>query len=123
MTQIFPQLTGTVIPGRGLGKGLGAPTLNFDTKPEGLEFGVYIGVTTFEQKKYPSVAHWGPRPTVDLQDPILEVHLLDFSKDLYGEEVQFHFLKKIRDVLRFSSPQELKLQIARDVLEARAFFA
>lgn len=122
MIPIFSQLTGRVISGRGLGKGLGAPTLNFDSMPEGLDYGVYLGATVIEQKKYPSVAHWGPRPTFGLDEPVLEVHILDFSEDLYGKTVVFQFLKKIREVRFFATPQELQDQIAQDILEARVFF-
>lgn len=120
------ELIGRVVHGKKLGRELGAPTLNFDSKPEGFPFGVYIGETVLmrdEQKKYSSIAHWGPRPTFEEEEPILEVHLLDFSEDLYGEEVRFVFLKKLREVKSFESAEALKIQIQNDLEQTRAFFA
>lgn len=120
---------GRVVHGKAVGRTLGVPTLNFDAKPEGLECGVYVGFVRIlnlgsdEQKKYPSVANWGPQPTFKSEEPLLEVHVLDFSDELYGKEVSFEFLKKIRDIETFESPEALKVQIQKDLDEARAFFA
>ncbi len=120
---------GRVVHGKEVGRTLGVPTLNFEPKPEGVDFGVYVGFVrilvpnSVEQKKYPSVANWGPQPTFKSEEPLLEVHVLDFSDELYGKEVSFEFLKKIRDVRTFESPEALKGQIQKDLVEARAFFA
>lgn len=120
-------LIGHVVHGKGLGKRLGAPTVNFDAKPQILEHGVYVGVLRIvgddDQKKYSSVANWGTRPTFGENEPILEVHVLDFADELYGKEVSFEFLKKLREVRAFESPEALQLQIQNDIAEARAFFA
>lgn len=129
-------LKGRVEHGRAVGRTLGTPTLNFDAKPEGLDYGVYLGWTRLcveengdeggalgEQKKYSSIAHWGPRPTFDEIEPLLEVHVLDFSDELYGKEVSFEFLKKIREVQSFENPEALKGQIQKDIRMAREFFA
>lgn len=97
--------------------------------PHNLEYGVYFGNTLLaangsnEQKKYSSIAHWGPRPTFNETEPVLEVHLLDFSDELYGDEVSFEFLKKIREVKNFESPEVLKEQIQKDIRMAHEFFA
>ena len=119
-------LKGRVVHGKKLGRELGAPTLNFDSKPDSLPYGVYLGVTTIdglEQKKYSSIAHWGPRPTFDEKEALLEVHLLDVNEELYDQEIQFEFLKKIREVVSFESAEALKAQIEKDLEEARRFFA
>lgn len=118
-------LSGRVEHGKARGKKLGAPTLNFDSKPLGLEYGVYLGFTTFSgsEQRHSSIAHWGPRPTFKDDEPILEVHLLNFSEELYGQEVSFEFLKKIREIQSFESPEALKVQIQKDLAKARAFFA
>lgn len=119
---------GRVVHGKAVGRTLGVPTLNFDTKPEGLDFGVYVGIVRIvdldgcEQKKYSSIANWGPQPTFNGAEPLLEVHVLDFSDELYGKEVSFEFLKKIRDIQAFESSEALKVQIQKDLVEARAFF-
>ena len=52
----------------------------------------------------------------------LEVHLLNFSSDLYGQHVSVIFLKKLRDEKKFKSLDELKEQIKLDVIEAKLFF-
>ncbi|CAG0933334.1 partial riboflavin kinase, partial [Planctomycetaceae bacterium] len=66
-------------------------------------------------------ANIGVRPTVDKarQDPLLEVHVLDFSGDLYGHEVEVEFLFRLRDERKFDSLQALKEQLAQDVAEIR----
>ena len=70
------------------------------------------------------VANVGVRPTVD--DSIkanLEVHLLDFSGDLYGRDLEFEFLARMRDEQRFESLEALREQIGRDVAGARELLA
>lgn len=113
----------TVVHGAGRGKSLGAPTLNFDRNDFDLDFGVYLGALTFEQKKYSCIFHWGPRPTFHELEPVLEVHLLDQDMDLYGQEVSLEVLHFLREVRTFVSSEALQKQIQADLLEARAFFA
>ena len=69
------------------------------------------------------VANVGNRPTVDGTRKVLEVHLFDFAGDLYGRKVEVEFLMKIRDEKKFASFDELKQQIAADVVTARNYFA
>jgi riboflavin kinase/FMN adenylyltransferase len=71
----------------------------------------------------PGVANIGTRPTVDGSRCILEVHLLDFSREIYGAYVQVDFLHKIRKEQKFESLDALMAQINQDVAEAREFFA
>ena len=72
----------------------------------------------------PSVANLGIRPTiVGVPKLLLEVHVLDFSEDLYGQHVRVEFLHKIRDEMKFDSLDALKTQITKDVAVARSFFA
>ena len=72
----------------------------------------------------PAVANLGYRPTIagGLAVPILEVHLLDFSGNLYGRHVRVEFLYRIREERKFDSYEELRAQIERDEAQARAFF-
>ena len=65
----------------------------------------------------------GIRPTVDGRVPRLEVFILDYSGDLYRQEIQVSFLKKLRDERKFASLNELKKQILQDELLARDFFS
>jgi riboflavin kinase/FMN adenylyltransferase len=68
------------------------------------------------------VANVGTRPTVDGSHSLLEVHLFDFDRDIYGVHVQVSFLKKLRDEQRFESFDELQQQIRLDAEQARTFF-
>ncbi|WP_333891410.1 riboflavin kinase, partial [Atlantibacter subterraneus] len=70
----------------------------------------------------PGVANIGTRPTVQGMRQQLEVHLLDIAMDLYGRHIDVVLRKKIRNEQRFASLDELKAQIARDVVTAREFF-
>ena len=63
------------------------------------------------------------RPTVaEGLKPVLEVHVLDFDRDIYGMHVDVNFLHKLRDEAKFDSLDALKAQIARDVVAVRAYF-
>jgi riboflavin kinase/FMN adenylyltransferase len=69
------------------------------------------------------VANLGLRPTVDGAERLLEVHLLDFSGDLYGKELRVSFMKFLRPEKKFGSVEQLREQIERDTAEARRWFA
>ncbi|GHT93786.1 hypothetical protein FACS1894122_09560 [Alphaproteobacteria bacterium] len=83
-------------------------------------FGVYQAETKIcsTQKIYRSIVNFGIRPSIkrEIKEPIAEVHILDgFCSDIYGEEIEVRFVKKIRDELSFASLDELKEQINRDI--------
>jgi len=72
----------------------------------------------------PGVANVGIRPTVAGERTVLlETYLLDFSGDLYGKLVEIVFHRKLRDEKRFDGLAELRIQIERDVMAARSYFA
>lgn len=115
-------LAGTVIVGRQLGRQLGFPTANIDV-PE-LEIppsGVYAARVRLGNVDHQAVLNLGVRPTVDTQAtlPRLEVHLLDFSGDLYGQELEVEFVRHLRPERKFPSLAALREQIARDTQAAR----
>jgi riboflavin kinase/FMN adenylyltransferase len=70
----------------------------------------------------PGVANLGIRPTVGGTRPLLEVHLFDFDRDIYGAHISVRFVHKLRDEQRFPNFDALKAQIAADAAAARAFF-
>jgi riboflavin kinase/FMN adenylyltransferase len=70
-------------------------------------------------KPFESVTHLGPLPTFSDEVVRLETHLLDYQGDLYGKTVRVEFIDQIRGVQKFSSIQELRDQIQRDVTKAR----
>ena len=63
------------------------------------------------------------RPTVDGQNPVLEVHILGFSGNLYGKKIKVEFLKKVRDEKKFNGLDELKEQIFKDISTAKTYFS
>ena len=121
-------VSGTVIPGQRLGRTLGVPTANFVLEPTSrLAHGVYAVRARIDGKldgrSIPGVASFGVRPTVDNGPPLLEVHLLDFSGDLYGREMEVEFVERIREERKFDSLALLTEEMERDKERARAILA
>jgi riboflavin kinase/FMN adenylyltransferase len=83
--------------------------------------GVFAVQVTGLDRSYAGVANIGVRPTIDGTEPLLEVHLFDFAGNIYGHVLSVAFKHKIRAERRFDSLDELKAQIARDIVEARAW--
>ena len=118
-------LAGKVIRGGQLGHQLGFPTANLDTPGLLLPAnGVYAAHAAVSGEKFRAVLNIGLRPTVNQPPPLprVEVHLLDFTGDLYGLEMEVTFATKLRDEQKFTSLDELKAQIARDITEAKKMF-
>lgn len=115
------ELTGIVERGFQIaGSKLSAPTANLKTDyllP--LPFGVYSGKTDVDGKTYTAVLNIGVAPTFGHDLCRVEMHLLDFSGDLYGRNLTVRLSKFIRKERKFSSPEELKTQIAADIKAAR----
>ena len=114
-----------VIKGQGRGRQIGFPTANMDYDktliiPAG---GVYITQTTINGMTYNSVTNIGINPTFNMGHAInIETHLLDFNRDINGEEMRVTFLRKIRDEKKFSSVNDLIFQIDQDVKSSRSYF-
>jgi len=82
--------------------------------------GVYVTRTSIGKMQYFSVTNVGLNPTFETGYSIhIETHLMDFNRDIYGEEIQVHFLQKIRDEIKFSSVNELVQQINLDLVQAK----
>ncbi|MFN4073169.1 MAG: riboflavin biosynthesis protein RibF [Thermus sp.] len=114
---------GVVVEGDKLGRRLGFPTANLAVHPQKiLPPGVFAVEAQGSFGRHKGVANVGTRPTVNGMERRLEVHLLGFAGELYGEEMRLSFLKRLREERRFGSLEELKAQIAQDVASARAFF-
>jgi len=115
---------GKVVYGQQLGTQLGVPTANLWLPKNKLPIaGVYIVKVDLEGKTYGGIANMGVRPTVDGQTPVLEVHILDFSKSIYGKKINVEFLKKVRDEKKFKGLDELKEQIFKDISTAKQYFS
>jgi riboflavin kinase / FMN adenylyltransferase len=114
-------ILGTVVAGDGLGKSLGFPTANLALQNEQLPpDGVYALKVRVGQQVVPGVANVGLRPTVKTAgERLLEVHLLDFFGDLYGQDLEAGFVRFIRPEKKFPDIDALRTQIALDVEAAR----
>ena len=108
-------ITSTVTEGEKLGRKIGFPTANlvYPEKIVRLPYGVY-GVKVFGK---PAVLNWGVKPTVGGKYERIEVHIPDFSGNLYNLLLEVVFVKKIREEQKFASLDELKHQIKKDVEE------
>ena len=115
-------ILGTVEEGKHLGRSLGFPTANLSAHSE--QFppnGVYAAEGILKGEKVRGVVNLGVRPTINDGAPqrVLEFHLFDFNRDLYGEDIELRFLSFLRPERKFESLAALREQIARDVAEAR----
>ena len=116
---------GAVVRGEQLGRKLGAPTANILVGEEQLPpDGVYAVLARIrgEERGRKAVANLGIRPTVGGVRRQLEVHLLDFKGDLYGEHLEIIFGRKIRGEQKFQGPAELQEQIQKDLEEVKRIF-
>ena len=118
------RMSGRVAHGNKLGRQLGFPTANlFVHRKVTPVAGIYI-VKLFgvDDHPLPGVASVGTRPTVDGTRCLLEVHLFDFNREIYGCQVHVEFLKKLRDEERYDSLETLRRQIEIDAAQARSYF-
>ncbi len=118
------KLLGKVVKGVGRGRLLGFPTANIEPENELIPGnGVYCAAVEVENMTHPGVVNVGFNPTFDDDKKIkIEVHIIDFSGELYNKEIGVSFLKRIRDEVKFSSPEELVARINKDVEEARTIW-
>ena len=110
-----------VIHGNKGGKTIGYPTINLNpqTIPANLSQGVYSCVVKFAGKTYVGALYFGPRLVNNETVPVLEIYILDFSKEIYGEIIEFFIHEYIREVMKFESFDQLKTQIKIDVEAVR----
>lgn len=115
--------SGKVVYGNQLGAQLGVPTANLWLPKNRLPIsGVYIVEALLGSVELKGIANMGVRPTVGGESPVLEVHLLDFSNNIYGKKLTVRFLKKVRDEKKFEDLDALKDQIFKDISTAKSYF-
>ncbi len=116
------RVTGIVVRGKGEARKLGYPTANIDyVSAETFGAGVWLCSLWFAGKQYQGLAiidMWKQQNGL----PSLEVHVLDFSRDVYGQTVHVDLHKKIRDLEKFASVERLVRQIEKDIVVARREF-
>jgi riboflavin kinase/FMN adenylyltransferase len=118
-------LTGEIVTGTGTGRRFTFPTLNLKPEQELLPArGVYVTRTLLEgeTRSRRSVTNVGMRPTFNGASLSVETHLLDFSGEVIAKRMELRFWKRLREEKKFTGPEELRAQIARDIASARRFF-
>jgi len=119
-------LTGSIVSGTGTGSKFTFPTLNLRADQELLPAGgVYITRTLLQgqSKSRRSVTNIGVRPTFNGSALTVETHLLDVSAPISAKRMELRFWKRLRSEKKFSGPDELRAQIAKDIASANRFFA
>ncbi len=116
------RMSGRIVRGRQIGRELGYATANVDLRRrQSAVMGIYaVRVHGLAEGPLDGVASVGKRPTFDLTKPLLEVHLFDFDRDIYGEYIHVDFIAHVRDEEKFDSVEELVAQMQVDEDNARA---
>ncbi len=116
---------GPIVHGLGRGRSLGFPTANIRA-PAGRKLlpkaGIYAVRASLRTEIKEGLLHLGPRPTFAGSPPSIELYLLDFDRDIYGQDVKVEFLARLRDVEPFATTAELIAQMQRDRERARDYF-
>jgi riboflavin kinase/FMN adenylyltransferase len=112
-------MSGTIIEGRQIGRSIGFPTANI--KPDYQyklipDDGVYAVEVQLDGIRYPGMLSIGSNPTVNSDSRVrsIEVHILDFDKDIYGRAISVVFLKRLRDEIKFDNTEQLAEQMKLD---------
>jgi len=117
----FYNVAGIVVSGKGRGVGLGFPTANLTPEKELLPPpGIYAAFAELAGKRYMSALNIGEKPTFADYTFTFEAYLLDFAGDVRGKKINILFVEKLRDIIKFDSPETLKKHIAADVEKVRA---
>jgi riboflavin kinase/FMN adenylyltransferase len=118
-------MSGRVVRGLGLGRTLGFPTANVHLKRRQTPVdGIFAArVSGLDGCTYDGVASVGTRPTVGGGQPLLEVFIFDFDRDIYGEYITVHFVSRLREERRYPGLAQMTAQMHQDVLAARAALA
>ena len=119
------QIRGRVVTGRDRGgKLLGIPTANINLQDELCpKTGIYAVTVECRANRFDGVANSGYSPTFEDHEFTVEVHILDFNANIYGERIRVNFIKRIRDEIKFSNISELIEQIKKDISAAREIFS
>ncbi|MBQ3114932.1 MAG: bifunctional riboflavin kinase/FAD synthetase [Clostridia bacterium] len=108
-------VTGTVEKGDGIGITLGFPTANIVPDSIIVKSGVYLTYTTVDGTKFKSVTNVGGKPTIKGGVDRVETHIIDYSGNAYGKEIEVAFVRRIRNIVKFDCTDHLKSQLKIDV--------
>jgi riboflavin kinase / FMN adenylyltransferase len=111
---------GKIVKGRGEGKRIGVPTLNFEV-PTGFteKHGIYAGWAWIDGEKHPAAIHYGPAPTFGISESSLEAHLLRSFLSHSPETGEFELVQFLREIEDFKNIEDLQEQIRKDVEDTR----
>ncbi len=118
-------IRGKVLDGRKIGRTIGMPTTNLLPPSNKLlpPCGVYASRTIIDGVSYPGMTNIGYKPTVGKEkEKGVETYIFDFSKDLYGKEIDVEILEYVRPEIKFDSIEELKVKMEEDLTFGRKFF-
>lgn len=119
-------ICGKVVRGNQIGRTIGFPTANIET-PNQYKLitagGVYACQVDYEGKLYDGMGNIGYRPTVSDSELTIEVHIFDFDKEIYDEEITISFIDRIRDEHKYDSLEALRQQLEKDRIAAKACLA
>ena len=115
-------IEGPVLHGLENGRKINFPTINLEVDKKLLPDGVYISRTNVDGKIYKSMTNIGTHPSIsELNKPIIETNILDFSESIYGKIVKVEFMKFIREQQKFPSLDALKEQLKKDLITAQNY--
>lgn len=118
-------ITGTVVEGNKIGRSIGFPTANIEIEDKFKLIaagGVYACRIDIDGKRYIGMGNIGTRPTVGINGLVTEVHIFDFDKNIYGQEITIYFVDRIRDEKKFNGLEELKSQLEHDRIHVKNLF-
>ncbi len=110
-------ITGTVVGGQKIGRGIGFPTANIELNDEYkliTAIGVYACRVKWGNKSFLGMSNIGHRPTINKGELTIEVHIFDFDEEIYGETITIYFVDRIRDEEKFESLDALRQQLIQD---------
>jgi len=114
-------IEGRVVQGDRRGRTLGFPTANLSMQPEQAipGDGIYATIARLGRRRLNSVSNIGLRPTFDGLRRLVETYIMDFDGDLYGKRLSIELVARLRDEMKFSSAEDLKVQMGKDVQKAK----
>ena len=109
-------IEGEIVRGKALGRTIGFPTANMNIPENQIlpKSGVYLARVLIDGKTYFGITNVGSKPTVDDERKNVETYIQDFNQEIYGKIIKIEFLKRIRDIVKFDSLEELKKQLEED---------
>ena len=115
-------MSGKVVHARHKGTSIGFPTTNIapDSSRLALANGIYATFCKVDDKIFKSMTNVGTKPTFSDNSVSIETYIMDFSDDVYGKNITVYFIKKMRDIVKFASPNDLKRQLDKDENEAKS---